>query len=95
MIRQMAVPDHVGMGVAFGPIHRSTRGAAIPASCGVSVGLRSPEESEIVAQQSIFHRSCLDRAAPTPVLLIEYVPAKEEKKLVSLLRGLRGLNTLF
>jgi hypothetical protein len=79
MIRQMAVPDHVGMGVAFGPIHRSTRGAAIPASCGVSVGLRSPEESEIVAQQSIFHRSCLDRAAPTPVLLLNTFQQKRKR----------------
>jgi hypothetical protein len=79
MIRQMAVPDHVGMGVAFGPIHRSTRGAAIPASCGVSVGLRSPEESEIVAQQSIFHRSCLDRAALTPVLLLNTFQQKRKR----------------
>jgi hypothetical protein len=94
MIRQMAVPDHPGIKAA-GQIHRST-----PWS-GNSRKLRRigrPEVSGRIRDRcptKQFSPVMLRHGSTDSGFAIEYVPAKEEKKLVSLLCDRRGLNTLF
>jgi hypothetical protein len=94
MIRQMAVPDHAGI-KAVGQIHRSTSmerplpQVAADWSARVSGRIRDRCPTKQFLPIMLWHGSADSGFA------VQCVPEKEEKKLVSLSGGPRGLNTLF